>query len=78
MEVLCTKHPNTRSQSAASLETYPDRPLELVPVARKLSGGAGPAGTDLVILQHWLLRFEAASRKLQLTVEDFAEWLGNG
>ena len=47
-------------------------------VAGHLSGGAGPGGTDLVSLQHWLLRFGAASGELRLTVADFAEWLGKG
>ena len=31
-----------------------------------------------MLLQHWLLRFGAASAKLRLIVEDFVEWLGNG
>ena len=47
-------------------------------VAGLLSGGAGPGGTDLVSLQHWLLRFGVASRELRLIVWDFTEWLGNG
>ena len=29
-------------------------------------------------LQHWLLRFGAASREIRLIVTDFAEWLSNG
>ena len=29
-------------------------------------------------LQHWLLRFGAASAELRLIVGDFFEWLGNG
>ena len=29
-------------------------------------------------LQHWLLRFGAASAELRLIVGDFVEWLGNG
>ena len=54
MEVLRTKYPDARPPTAASLDTYPDRPPELVPVditdntvkemAVQLSGGAGPRG----------------------------------
>ena len=29
-------------------------------------------------LQHWLLRFGAASAELRRVVGDFVEWLGNG
>ena len=47
-------------------------------VAGRLSGGASPGGTDLVSLQHWLLRFGAASRELRLIVAEFGEWICNG
>ena len=60
MEVLRTKHPDARPLSAASLDAYPDNPPEMVPVnimddvvsavAGRLSGGAGPGGTDSVSL----------------------------
>ena len=83
-----TKRPDARPLATASLETYMHRPPDLVPVeitnntvtevAGRLSGGAGPGGTDSVSLQHWLLRFGAASMELRLIVSDFAEWLGNG
>ena len=66
-EVLRAKHPEAQTPTDASLDMYPNRPLELTPVditddtvtavARQLSGGAGLGGTDLVSLQHWLLRF---------------------
>ena len=46
-------------------------------VAGRLSGGAGPRGTDSVSLQHWLLRFSAASAELRLIVGDFIEWMSN-
>ena len=87
-EVLRTKHPEARTLTAAILESYPRRPPELTPlditkdtvtaVAGRLSGGAGPGGTDSVSLQHWLLRFGAASAELRLIVGDFVKWLGNG
>ena len=88
MEVLRTKHLEARTPTAASLDSYPVRTPELTPmditkdtvtaVAGRLSGGAGPGGTDSVSLQHWLLWFGAASAELMLIVGDFVEWLGNG
>ena len=47
-------------------------------VAGRLSGGTGPEGADSVSLQHWLLRFSAASAVLRLIVGDFVKWFGNG
>ena len=47
-------------------------------VVGQLSGGAGPGGTDLVSLQHWILFFGAASGELRLIVGDFTECLSNG
>ena len=88
MEVLCNKYPEARPPPATSLDSYPDRPPELVPVditentvievAGRLSGGAGKGGEDSVILQNWLLHFGAESRELRLIVVDFEEWLRNG
>ena len=88
MEVLRTKHPEARTPTVASLDSYPGRPLELTPVeitkdtvtevARRLSGGAGQGGKDSVSLQHLFLRFGTASAELRLIVGDFVEWLGNG
>ena len=88
MEVLRSKHPEARIPTAAGLDSYPDRPPELTPVditddmvtavAGRLSGGAGTGGTDLVSLQHWILRFGAASREIRLIVGYFTEWMGNG
>ena len=88
MEVLRTNHPDAFPKTAASLDSYPDLPPELVPVditndavmevAGRLSGGARPGGTDSVRLQHWLLRFGEASAELRLIDRDFMEWLNNG
>ena len=74
MEVLHTKHPDAHPPSAESLDAYPDNPPEMIPVditdnvvtavAGCLSGGTGPGGADLVSLQHWHLRFGAASGEL--------------
>ena len=88
MEVLRAKNPEDRTLTAESLDSYPDRPLELTlvdttkdtvtAVAGRLSGRAGMGGTDLVSLQHWLLQFGAASGEIWLIVGDFVEGLGNG
>ena len=88
IEVLYTMRPDAWTSTAASLELYPDRPPEIVPiditdetvtaVAGRISGGGGPGGTDSVSLQHWLLRFGEASGELRLIVGKFTEWLSNG
>ena len=88
LEVLRAKHLEARTPTAACLTSYTGCPPELTPVditddtvtafAGRLSGGAGPGGTDSVLLQNWLLRFGAASAELRRIVRDFVEWLGNG
>ena len=88
LEVLRAKHPEDRTPTAACLTSYTRCPPDLTPVditddtvtavAGKLSGGAGPGRTDSVLLQHWLLRFGAASAELRQIVGDFVEWLVNG
>ena len=88
LEVLSAKHPEARTPTAAILTTYTRCPPELTPVditddtvtavVGWLSGGAGPVGTDLVLLQHWLLWFGATSAELRQIVGYFVEWLGNG
>ena len=62
MEVLCTKHPEARTPTAASLDSYLGRPLHITlvditkytvtAVEGELLGGAGPGGTESVSLQH--------------------------
>ena len=88
MEVLHAKHPDARPPSATCLDAYPGKPPEMVPVditddvvlavAGRLSWGAGTGGTDSISLQHWLLRFGAASGALRLIVAEMGEWLSNG
>ena len=88
LEVLCTKHQEAQTPPAVCLESYTGRPPELTPVditeytvtaiAGRIFGAAGPGGTDSVSLQHWLLRFVAASAELRLIVGDLVEWLENG
>ena len=78
MEVLRAKHPEAQTPTAASLDSYPDRPPDLTPVditddtvtavVGRLSGGSGPGSTGSVLLQHWLLRFRAASGELRLLI----------
>ena len=81
MEVLRSKRPEAWTPTVESQDSYPDCPPDLTPVyitdytvkavVGRLSGRAGPGRTDLVSLQHWLLRFRAASRELRLIVGDF-------
>ena len=88
MEVLRTKHPGASPPYSASLKSYTDRPPELVPVditedtvteiSGRLSRGTKPEGANSVRLKHWILRFEAASGELRLTVADFTEWIAKG
>ena len=83
LEVLHAKHPEAWPPTAAILTPYIGCPPELTPVditddtvtavAGRLSGGAGPGGTDSVSLQHWLLRFGAASAELRLIVGDLVQ-----
>ena len=44
---------------------------------RKLSGNAGPGGTDLEALQGWPLKFGDHSKKLRISGESFMDWLAN-
>ena len=74
LEVLRTKHPEARTRTAACLDSYTGCQPELTTVditddtvtvvAGSLLGSAGPGGTHSVSLQHWLLRFGAASAEL--------------
>ena len=47
-------------------------------VAQQLSGVERPVGTDMVILQHWLIWFGAASVGLRKVVMEFGDWMANG
>ena len=88
IEVLYTMRPDAWTSTAASLELYPDRPPEIVPiditdetvtaVAGRISGGGGPGGTDSVSLQHWQLHFGAASGELRLIFGNLTECMSNG
>ena len=81
MEVLRTKRLEACPPTAASLDSYPYRPPELVPVditnntvtavAGRLLVGARAGGTDSVGLKYGLLRFGPASGELWLIFREF-------
>ena len=74
LEVICLNYPDACSLMASNLEAYGGKSPVFVLVditdkavasaARHLLGAAGPVGTDLVSLQHWLLQFGTASAGL--------------
>ena len=86
-DVLQSKHPDARTPDPSDLEDHDGELPDFVPlditeetvatIARRLSGGAGPGGTDSVSLQHWLLRFGGASAELREAVAEFTDWLAN-
>ena len=80
------KNPPNRKPHCSTLEVYEETPIFILvdttgdlveSVAQKLSGSAGPGGTDLEDLQGWLLKFGDDSNKLRISVESFVEWLAN-
>jgi hypothetical protein len=46
-------------------------------IARRLFGGAGPGGTDSLVLQQWLLHFGAAIQKLCKVLAHLTDWMAN-
>ena len=73
-DVPASKHPDARTPEASSLHRHNTTPDfvdvdvtedTVETVARRLFGGAGLGGADSHALQHWLLRFGIASRKLR-------------
>jgi hypothetical protein len=86
IDALKAKHPDARVPDASELEDYEEVPdlvdlditAEVVEkVARRLSGSAGPGGTDAQAIQHWLLRHGAASCSLGKAVCNLVDWLAN-
>ena len=71
----------------SSFEAYGGKPTAFVmvditnnkvdSVARRMLGAAGTRGTDLVILQQWMLRFGVASTGLRQVVGEFGDWVAN-
>jgi hypothetical protein len=86
IDVLRSKHPEMREPQSEDIgtrvfEPYDDTPQQIPldvtvdtveEVAGKLSGAAGPGGTDAVALQAWLLRFGAESELLRV---EMAAWV---
>ncbi len=86
LDVLQSKHPDMRVPDIALMEEYDTLPdfveLDITAdtvekVARRLSGSAGPGGTDSADLQHWLLRFGGASAEFRKAVAEFVRWKAN-
>jgi hypothetical protein len=89
LEVLHSKHPAMRTPEdedigEAVFEEYPNTPTPIPlditaetveAVATKMSGAAGPGGTDAVALQNWLLRFGSESERLRQELADWTKWL---
>jgi hypothetical protein len=89
--VLRSKHPDLRvpdleDPDCSAFEPYPDLPdpipveitaEDVEQVASRLSGVAGPGGTDAIDLRNWLLRFGAESEALRNEMASWAEWLAN-
>jgi hypothetical protein len=94
LEVLRAKHPAMRDPNPdlsdpdrGSFEPYVGTPHPLPvaiteevveTVASRLSGAAGPGGTDAIDLRNWLLRFGAESEQLRCALANLAEWMANG
>ena len=90
-DVLRAKHPAMREPKAEDIGIRVFEPYDATPqqipldvtaeiveeVASKLSGAAGPGGTDAVALQSWLLRFGAESELLRIEMAAWTEWLTN-
>jgi len=91
LEVLQSKHPAMREPPTLGdpdgvFEPYPSVP-DIVPtvvtsdivkeVSSKLSGTAGPGGTDSKAIKTWLLRYGAESHTLCSKMAAFTKWLAN-
>jgi hypothetical protein len=87
LEALIEKHPKPRVPALEDFEEY-----EVVPdfvvidvteevveqVSARLSGSAGPGGSDAQSVQHWMLRHGQASQLLRQSVRDYVDWIANG
>jgi hypothetical protein len=91
LEVLQAKHPELRDptelgRADGAFEPYAKTPAavpadiggdQVAEVAARLSGAAGPGGTDAVDLRNWLLRFGTASEGLRNELASWTSWLAN-
>ena len=90
-QVLQEKHPALRDPESVgdddgAFEPYPDLPApvpvritqdDVEAISTRLSGAAGPGGTDSVELSNWLLRFGRESEALREEMAAWANWLAN-
>ena len=89
--VLREKHPALREppslgSSTGAFEPYPTLPTavpvtitpdDVEAIASRLSGAAGPGGTDSVELANWLLRFGNESAAFHEEMAEWTNWLAN-
>ena len=68
----------TGQEAKTACRTFDITDNTVIKVTGRLSGEADMGGTESVSLQHWILRFGAASWELQLIVADLTEWSING
>jgi hypothetical protein len=90
-EVLQEKHPALREPPSVgtddgAFEPYPYLPTPILvtitqddveAISTRLSGAAGPGGTDSVELSNWLLRFGRESEALREEMAAWTNWLAN-
>ena len=90
-QVLQEKHPALRDPTSVgdedgAFEPYPDLPApvpvcitqdDVEAISSRLSGAAGPGGTDAVDLANWLLRFGRESEALREEMAAWTNWLAN-
>jgi hypothetical protein len=90
-QVLQEKHPALRDPTSTGVadgafEPYPDLPApvpvcvsqdDVEAISSRLTGAAGPGGTDAVDLANWLLRFGRESEALREEMAAWTNWLAN-
>ena len=91
LAILQEKHPELRDPPTVGLpdgafEPYPSCPTpipvlvtaeDVEAIAPRLSGAAGPGGTDAVDLRNWLLRFGRESEAFRMEMAAWTNWLAN-
>ncbi|WP_288993061.1 hypothetical protein, partial [uncultured Marinobacter sp.] len=86
IESLTSKHPEARTPDVCNLPTYAELPqliaLDITKetvehIAGKLSGAAGPGGSDASAVSYWLLGFKSYSARLCTALAAMASWMAN-
>lgn len=91
LEALRAKHPPLRDPASVGSEGGAFEPYDRAPtpvpfvvtadvvedVASRLSGSAGPGGTDAVKLRNWLLRYGGSSAALRSELAALTTWIAN-